>query len=282
MARRKNSSLKPVFFFFTLSVMLTGTFIIAGSFKRQIADDIWNQLGIDQTQAHRNIYNSYIEGHFRYSGAKLAKNLSVENRLAVVKELAAYAKKYLKSAEFQKEYKALKERRKPKPPIDQRTTPEVIRAEERKRLEENLKSFEANINNPNPKIRNSIPGRIEQTKKDLAELDNPENRVIKSRIDQANRSHEYALKAHADALAKLEIQYPDNTDLLVRKRLQEILDVTADVDYQAELKEQYNKKVFVNPVYQRKHDDWKLAFRAGKETTDAVRTIAQQWLQELK
>jgi len=35
-------------------------------------------------------------------------------------------------------------------------------------------------------------------------------------------------------------------------------------------------------VYEKKSKEWKLAFRAGKETTDAIRTIAQKWLQEIK
>ena len=70
--------------------------------------------------------------------------------------------------------------------------------------------------------------------------------------------------------------------MLLKKRLQEILDITADVDYAAELKDGYNgKKVFVNPAYEKKAAEWKLAYRAGKTTTDAVRAAAQQWLAEL-
>ena len=64
--------------------------------------------------------------------------------------------------------------------------------------------------------------------------------------------------------------------------LQEILDVTADVDYNAELKQGPKYKVFVNPVYEKKSKDWKLAYRAGKQAVDAVRAAAQKWLGEIK
>jgi hypothetical protein len=142
--------------------------------------------------------------------------------------------------------------------------------------------MEANANSPNEKLRNSVPARIAAMQKELSELNNPDNRVIKARVDNANRSYEYGLKAHKDALAKLETQYPENPQLLIKKRLEELLAATSDIDYSAELKEQYGKKVFVNPAYQAKSEDWKLAYRAGKETTDVVRAIAQQWLQQIK
>ena len=74
--------------------------------------------------------------------------------------------------------------------------------------------------------------------------------------------------------------------MLIKKRLEEILNITADVDYAAELKETEWKgkkwKVFVNPAYEKKSKEWKLAFRAGKPVTDAVRAAAEKWLKEFK
>jgi len=39
--------------------------------------------------------------------------------------------------------------------------------------------------------------------------------------------------------------------------------------------------MFVNPLYERKQKEWKLAFRAGKPATDAMRAFAQKWITEL-
>jgi hypothetical protein len=248
----------------------------------KLADDVWKQLGITQPDANRNILSSYLEGHFYYSGVKNAKNIVGNNRLAVVKELAAYAKQYTNSAEFKQQYQAYRTKRKPKPAVFPEETAEMIRAQERTRLENDIKTLEANINSPNPKLRNSIPARIEKAKKDLSELDNPDNKTVKMRLDNAARMREGYTKANEAALAKFEAAYPENPQLLIKKRLEELLAATADVDYSAELKEAFGKKVFVNPLYERKSSDWKIAFRAGKETTDAVRSIAQQWIQQIK
>ena len=274
---------KPAFLFIMLLLVLSMIMIFFVSYKTaKLADDVWKQLGITQPDANRNIINSYLQGHFYYSGVKNAKNIVGNNRIAIVKELATYAKQYSNSAEFKQQYQEYRTRRKPSSvdmPIE---TAEMIRAHERTRLENDIKNLEANINSPNPKLRNSIPARIEQAKKDLKELDNPDNRTVKMRLDNANRMRENYLKAQQAELAKFEAAYPENPQLMIKKRLEELLAATADIDYNAELKEAYGKKVFVNPLYERKSPDWKIAFRAGKETTDAVRTIAQQWMQQIR
>ncbi len=61
-----------------------------------------------------------------------------------------------------------------------------------------------------------------------------------------------------------------------------MLETTKDVDFNAKLTEQYGKKRFVNPAYEAKSAEWKMAFRAGKEVTEVTRSFAQQWLNELK
>jgi hypothetical protein len=41
-------------------------------------------------------------------------------------------------------------------------------------------------------------------------------------------------------------------------------------------------KIFVNPVYQRKSNRRKMAYRAGKELVEPARAFAEQWLGEIK
>jgi hypothetical protein len=57
--------------------------------------------------------------------------------------------------------------------------------------------------------------------------------------------------------------------------------LTQGIDFNAALKESGGNKVFVNPAYEKKSNKWKMAFRAGKEVTEAARAFAQQWLKEL-
>lgn len=247
----------------------------------KMADDLWKQLGLEQSMANQNIKNSFMYGDFYYS-AKNAKNIATGDRAAVIRELLAYAKKYYSGAEFTKEYQDTRKRNMPREPQMQPITFESVKEREKQRLERNLKTAEANLNSPNPKIKNSAPTAIENIKKDLAALEDPNNPTIKRQLDAAARQHEFAIKRYQEDLVAFEEKYPADYKVMLKKRLQQVLDITSDVDYNAELKEQYKKKVFVNPVYEKKPAGWKLAYRAGKETTDLVRAEAEKWLKELK
>ena len=138
------------------------------------------------------------------------------------------------------------------------------------------------MNSTNPKIKNGAPTRIENVKKEIAALDDPNNPRLKRMIDDMNRSNEYLEKDYRDRLLKFEQDHPKDPNVLLKKRLQQVLDITADVDYDAELKEVGKYRVFVNPDYEKKPGEWKLAFRAGKAATDAVRAAALQWLKEIR
>jgi hypothetical protein len=61
-------------------------------------------------------------------------------------------------------------------------------------------------------------------------------------------------------------------------RLQQFLDRTADVDFEAKL----DGRRFANPDYEAKPREWKMCYRAGRPASDAARAYAQAWLEELK
>ena len=249
----------------------------------KLAEDIWNQLGIGVPQANMDIKNSVLNGYLDYTGAKGAKSILPTNRVAVVNQLVEYAKKHTKTDEFKKSYAAYRAALTPKAPEFVTETPEEIRAAEKTRLEQALKMAEQNLNSTNPKIKNAAPAYIENIKKELAALNDPNNPTIKKRLEDDKKYYDAVMKSHAQEVEKFNTKLPEDPAVLIKRRLEEILAITADVDYSAELKEGYKgKKVFVNPLYEKKPKDWKLAYRAGKTTTDAVRAAAEKWLKELK
>ncbi len=70
---------------------------------------------------------------------------------------------------------------------------------------------------------------------------------------------------------------------MIRKRLQEFLQLTADINFDAALTtDQHGVKHFADEELERKDYNWKLCFRSGKETVTAARAYAEQWLKELK
>ena len=274
----------------TLSLLLI--FLIAffsmAMQAREKMKDIWEQLGLTQVAGNKNIDQSFLQGHFYYFGAKNARNLAMNDRVAMVNQMVDYAKKYVNSAEFKTTYQEYQNKRSetirrslPKKP--QAKTIESAKAEEKLMLEKRLTATEANLNSPNANVKKSAGIQVENIKKEIQALDNPDNPSIKRRMDQANRNYEYQLKVYNEAMKNFDAKYPSDPKPMLKQRLQEILNITADVDYAAETKAGENGlKVFVNPAYERKPLEWKLAFRAGKPATDAVRAAAEQWLKELE
>jgi hypothetical protein len=54
------------------------------------------------------------------------------------------------------------------------------------------------------------------------------------------------------------------------------------VDYAAALNPSPGRKVFADPVLEKKPKEWKRCYRAGRDACEAARTFATTWLGELK
>lgn len=70
-------------------------------------------------------------------------------------------------------------------------------------------------------------------------------------------------------------------NVTLRLRLQEFLDLSADVDFAAATTGSGSSRRFVDESYEAKSAQWKMCFRAGKEATGAARAFAQEWLESL-
>ena len=75
-----------------------------------------------------------------------------------------------------------------------------------------------------------------------------------------------------------EKRFPADAKELIKQRLTEFLEVSATVDFDAQL----NGSMFANPTYEAKSQQWKMCFRAGKAVVTAAREEAQTWLKELE
>jgi hypothetical protein len=276
--------LKIISTLFILAIL--ALFTIAMKLK-QTADDVWKQLGISVSDAQYDIRESFFDGHLYFYFAKNAKDIALGNRAAVVKELIAYAKKYYNSPEFRKAFQEHQEKLGASvwatiPPKPVAKTADSIRAEEKRLLEKQLAVTETYLNSPNPTAKKNATAQIENIKKQIQALDDPNNPTVKRKLDVYNRNYQIQLKVYNERKQNYDTLYPSDPKSLLKQRLQQILDITADVDFSAELRVGYKGlKYFVNPDYQKKPAEWKMAFRAGKPATDAIRAAAQQWLKEL-
>lgn len=205
---------------------LVATASCLASFSNHLlVKSVFDQLGITREEASEDIQSSLLGGYVFARNAPALRKLSTESRVQVVREISAYAKEYVNSAEFRDAY--LEER-------------------------ENNKPLETDYL--------------------------PENMSVYPAEEQAEMR-----KAFKESLAEWELHYPKDSQAFIKRRLQEFLDLTADVDFSAALKPHpyhTNKKIFVNSVYEAKPEEWKKAFRAGKDATLAARLVAQQWIRE--
>lgn len=66
------------------------------------------------------------------------------------------------------------------------------------------------------------------------------------------------------------------------RRLDEFIATASTVDFAAQTAPSGGKIRFVNPAYERKSNEWKMMFRAGREPVQAALEFARQWRAELR
>ncbi len=234
-----------------------------------ITEDIIARLGMEAEYAQYSISGNLIgrfdanpmengagEYTFKIPYAKLLPEIIAGDKIGAAKELCEYTKKYINSEEFTAYYNELKDAAMPL-----RTT--GSHGFSLGTLRKDLAVFELNIKN----YPNDAAYVAEQTTKKEA----------------AQKSIDSLLEAAKKPFPNKELwekTYSENPGVLVEKRLQEYLALEATVDFDAKLTapDQYNKRKFVNPAYEKKSEQWKAYYRAGKEVNEVLTSFAQEWL----
>jgi hypothetical protein len=251
------------------------------AFKQNL-DDLWKELGMEQQTANTNIRESFLSGYLYTYGAKNIKNVATGDKVAIAKNLLEYTRQYVNT-----EFKALYEKQRiSSKPVEPQLTPlrtkEEIQKEEVAKLEASIKQTEEDFKSMNEDMKKIFTPIIAQNKKMLEDYKKPDNQLWELLARGEKDNQERQISDYKTAAKDWEVKYPEDYKIIIKERLQKVLAVTKDVDFNAALKEQYEKKKFVNPAYEAKSSEWKMAFRAGKEVTEVTRAFAQQWLNEIK
>jgi F0F1-type ATP synthase membrane subunit b/b' len=252
------------------------------SFKvKNSYSDVWQQLGISQEKGMQNIRESFLNGYFRYYGAEKARHMLSNDRVAIAKDLMAYAKQQLNSEDFKNHYEQLRSQAKPSEPVISQRTREDIRQEKIAETEKSIRETEANIRQMKPDIAKAMQPVLEMLKNNLKEYKDPNSQMIDLFYQSEKYANEERLNSYKKNLENWEKEYPADYRQLVKRRLQKFIDLAGTVDFTAELKEVNGKKKFVNPSYESKPYDWKQIFRAGKEVIEPAVAFAGQWVKEM-
>ena len=264
---------------FLLAVPLTVIF----SFKiLKSNDDLWKLLGTTKEAGNEAINTSFVQGYLFHYSAKNLKNIAAGNRPSIAKDLLAYTKQYINSESFKNQYAKIRHDAKPAEPVLKAPrTIEQVQKEAIADLEKTIRETEASMKQVSADVRKAMEPGLAFQKKQLQEYHDPNNKMLNAILQDEKYDREKAKSNHDEDIKIWEERYPADPKILVRKRLLQVLDYTRDVDFNAELVEKFGKKRFVNPAYEMKRSEWKQAFRAGKDVTEASRVFAEQWLKEL-
>jgi hypothetical protein len=247
---------------------------------KKLYGDVWQQLGISEQDGSNNIRQSFLDGWLQFYSARNLRNIATGDRKAVALDLLEYTKKAVQTDDFRKKYEYLRQTRKPIEPKKARTEAE-IRQEQVTSIKTALDNTAKALKDAKGDMKAVYQGNYDMFKQQLDDYEKPDNQMIKYMADGEVQQYKDNLKKYQDDLQKWEREYPAGSNLFVKFRLQQVLNSTKDIDYNAALVEKYGKKRFVNPAYESKPSNWKLAFRAGKDVTETVRAYAQQWMSQL-
>jgi len=246
----------------------------------KLTDDFLQQLGISKVNANEKISNSFLGGYLDQYGVRNAKNIALGKRAAVVKDLIAYAKQYVNSPAFIKEYQELKASRKPQENTIQ--SPEAFRKQIIDQYKKSIVQTEATLKKMDGAMKKSLEDALTSTKKELKQMEDGTSETYISYKENYGQMMESGESINASQLAKWEAEFPDNHLLFIKSRLTVFMRETEGIDYGAALFEKGGKKYFANKEYEYKGDRWKMAYRAGKDAVETARAMVQQWMDEIK
>lgn len=238
------------------------------------------QLGIGKTEAEEKITNSILGGYLDTYGARNAKNILLNERAAVANDLLTYTKRHVHSDAFKKEYEWM--RQKHKPVENKIQTPEEMRKESIEAYKKSVADMEEIVKKADAAMKPIFESSLAESKKHLKEAEDPNSKIYTSYVKNYPSMVKFSGEAYQLQLQSWENEYPSNHLLFVKKRLEQFLDETRDIDFTAGLTSKNGKKYFVNPVYERKSSRWKMAFRAGREVVGSSRAFIEAWLQEIR
>ncbi len=243
--------------------------------------DFWEQIGTNKQSGTWSIKESFLNARFYYRG-KNFRNILSGDRAAVAKDLLTYTKEYVNTEEFAKEYETHRQRNKPTQPEKGRT-PEAVRQRFIDDTKKGIESTEKFIKTSNDAtMKKAMQENLVMLKGMLKDYEDPNSETINMAIMGEKQQYEHRVKTYEDDMKAWEETYPATVKEMIEARLQQVLSATSNVDYNAQVVPRDGLKRFTKPDYERKPAEWKMAYRAGKETTEAVRAFAKQWLQEIQ
>jgi len=238
-------------------------------------------FGFKESEVKARLVDAVVNGNVPvYPSAKLYYAATPAARVAFVKALFATARAYSETAAFKAEYAKHREGAKPNSPEAKGSADKQMsdaQAQQRKQLEET----KANVAKMPPAMQEQMKEMLKQMEAQMNKqaADSKQQAAIKQIYEEQAKQDQEEYKKR---LAEWSADYPEQAGLVIAKRLNQILALTANIDFGAKLESAGGGKMrFANPDYESKGSDWKMCFRAGREPVAAARVAATEWLHQL-
>jgi len=228
------------------------------------------------TSAQNNLLDSLTQGSLvAGSAAKAFVALPTAARVTVVHDGLAWARAYVDSEAFKSAYDRRRDNQKPEAPALTGTVDDELKAkqdEQKKQLDQSR----AMLAQLPADQRASMEAVFKQSE---AQMSDPKYVAMLRQSIEADRAKQQ--KDYESSLADWQRDYPPDPKVLVARRLQAFMTLSATVDFAAKTEGTGTSKTFSNPDDQEKPSDWKMCYRAGKDAIDAARAAVTDWLKVL-
>lgn len=258
-----------------LILALISMFLFSFTLHR-VSNDFLKELGIAPNEAEQKITNSILGGYLDTYGVKNIKSIATGNRKKLVADLLVYTKQHVQSQAFVKQYKAMKESRKPQPAKIQ--TPDEMRRDMIEQYKKSIAETEASLKKADASMKPVFEKLLVDAGKQLKEVQDPNNKMIASYAKNYPDMIKMIDLQHQSKIEQWEKEFPDNHLLFVKERLEMFMKETKNIDFDAALQVKNGKKYFVNIEYERKSNYWKMAFRAGRDVVLTAREYVSDWI----
>lgn len=274
--------MKKIIFILPIFVLVLG--FTAGHIIDDKLKNLLQQFKIEEDNAKSNIFYAVSGPSFYLPNVKMLRDMAVGDRISIIESMGKNIKEYVLSKEFTKKYNQLREDRKPTAPEEPKYS-EQLKNEARESTKNSIAEMEKSKLQAAKDQQAMFDDIIKSLKQQLKDIDDPEKTMYKPEMDEyIKQGYQMQMDDYKNQVAEWEKEYPvDNPKPMIKKWINAFLDKSADVNFDAKTtKNKDGKLKFVDQQYEYKDSQWKLYYRAGKETVGAARTFAQNWLNELK
>ncbi|MBK7629281.1 MAG: hypothetical protein IPJ23_00825 [Ignavibacteriales bacterium] len=270
--------------FFVLPLVL----LIVGFTAERIIDDklksLLQQFKTDEDAAKSNVFYAISGPSFYIPNVKVIKDLAFGDRISLIQSIGINVKEYTASKDFIAKYNQLREDRKPTPPEAPKYSAQ-LKEEQKESLKNSIAEMEKSKSQAAKDQQSMFDEILKTLKQQLTDMDDPNKSMYTPEMDEyIKQSYQMQVDDYNNKVAEWKNEYPENNPKpMIKNWLKMFLEKSADINFDAKtVKGKDGLYKFVDQQYEYKDSQWKLYYRAGKESVAAAKTFAQNWLSELK